>query len=421
MPSLPPPNGGYDRIFYAHIFDDNAIDTNYQVYAVQLAETDRCIIYADYYHLSTETKKAAEDSAKEFEDVIYPRITEVFGVPSDIDGNGKIIILFLDILDGMQAGSDSFLAGYFDPNDMNLQNYSNKMELLYIDIAEGKPGSDSFNATIAHEFQHLLRYSAYLQGNHLYPESWLNEGLSMAAEHIYLGEPLYDWVAYFNRSSKIAQGNNFFVWESDLADYSTVYLFFQWLRIQAAKTDDAFSIYKKICDSPYGDYRALVTAVQELIDPSLDTWEKILRTWLAANCMDAPKDASDGLSLYGYKGEFKDTKISIQPYKNGGKTVLLLPGEGVYSAIPKTGSYTIPGVSGDHVGYAGLSKATQPLFSTADKKYSGEYLLTYNNNSTISKFSETGSITGVSAQVSEPRAVSELSTPLRIDGLLPIR
>jgi hypothetical protein len=255
-----------------------------------------------------------------------------------------------------------------------------------------------------------------------YPETWLNEGLSTAAEHVYLETYEYEWVDYFNKSSEVSKGNNFFVWDSDLADYSTAYLFFQWLRIQAAKNDKDFTLYKKICDSPYGDYRAVVNAVKELINPSLDSWDKIIRAWLTANYMNTPKSASGGLDLYGYKDEFELVKVKIQPYRSNGKQALLRPGEGVYSAISGN-TYTVTGTSGVHIGYAGLNKLTQPLFNTTDKKYSGKYLLTYNgHNDSIYPIRETGYTTGVRILNTEPRSVTnELSAPLRVDGLLPIR
>jgi hypothetical protein len=405
----------------------------YVLNAVPVAENERCIIYRDKAWTKNLDAKKILKTAEEYGEKIYPAITDVFGECTDIDENGKLIILLLDILDGAAAGSGSFVAGYFDPTDIYPKKtypQSNEAEILYLDIKEGKLGTDEFNATIAHEFQHLLRYSAYMQTG-VHTETWLDEGLSTAAEYVYLGKHLNDTYSYYNLDldGSIADGNTFFYWEgSDLADYATAYLFFQWLRIQAATGDDpqGYNVYRTIYNSPSPGAQAVVDAAVTLIDTNLDSWANLLRAWLTANYMNTPsKDAANG--LYGYDGAFPD--LVIHPYSKNGTTTSLLPGEGVYSII-QDNSFLLSGSSGSHIGYGDMGKGKAPLFNPASKKYSGEYLLTYNgnNNSTVSKPvfqrpTETGRITGVKPPAVSPRSVSDIRTPRRIDGtsLLPQR
>ncbi|GHU60872.1 hypothetical protein FACS189445_1560 [Spirochaetia bacterium] len=414
------------RDFYVYNFD---IRSYYTLNAVQLIENEGCVIYGDLAWQKRITKAEEQkirEAAEEYETTIYPKISGVFGECTDIDGNGKLIILLLDIIDGISPGSGSYMAGYFDSSDMGPGPYSNRGELLYMDIAEGVLGSEDFHAAIAHEFQHLLRYSAYMRTG-AYTETWLDEGLSGAAEYVYLGKHLDDSVRYYNLDpeNKIARGNTFFYWQgSDPADYATAYLFFQWLRIQAAGPDDpqGFRLYREICASP--NSQGVVNAAVKLIRPDLDSWDKLIRTWLTANYMNSPrKNAADGLGLYGYNNEFT---LMIHPYPKTGAAALL-PGEGVYSVLPENGSFSLSGASGSHIGYGDIRKGQPPLFNPVSKNYSGEYLLTYNgndNNSTGTGFlKESGQITGVTPVLrpSPPRAVSGPSSPMRIDGtsLLP--
>jgi hypothetical protein len=423
---------GVTRTFYAANF---RTEKYYTINAVLAAENERCIIYRDKAWKQKLDEKIILNTAEEYCEKIYPALTGVFGECADIDGNGKLIILLLDIIDGVAISSGSYIAGYFDAYNMGTGAYSNKGEILYMDIKEGMPGSDDFNVTIAHEFQHLLRYSAYMQTG-VPTETWLDEGLSTAAEYVYLGKHLPNTYMYYNLDLKgsIADGNTFFYWEgSDLADYATAYLLFQWLRIQAAAGDDphGYNIYRTICNVPYSGAQAVVDAAVTLINADLNSWDKLLRAWLTANYMNTPKDADNGLDLYGYKGAFRD--LVIHPYSKSGTTKSLLPGEGVYSAI-KDNSFSLSGSSGSHIGYGGIGKGQEPIYNPASKKYSGEYLLTYNgnNDSAVSKPvfqrpSETGQVTGEIPPAGTPAASSrsapDTSAPRRIDGtsLLPPR
>jgi hypothetical protein len=414
----------YDRMLYAWNYKTKK---DYPVYAVRLAENDRCVVYGDRAWTKTigdAEKLQAQKLADEFTANIYPKITAVFGECADIDGNEKTIILLLDIIDGLAPDSGSYVAGYFDPHNMGAGATSNQAELLYMDIAEGKLGSDSFNATAAHEFQHLLRYSAAkIFKTSAYPADWLNEGLSTAAEYVYLGKHLDEFVQNYNKDwdQSIAGGNNFFYWEgNDIADYATAYLFFQWLRIQA----QGYDIYKEICATleSGADAQAVAGAAAKLISEDLDSWDKLIRAWLTANYMNAPEDAGNGLSLYGYHGEFP--ALTIHPYWDGGTTKTLRPGEGVYSFI-KDHYFTPTGSIRANIGYGDLRTEQPPVFNPEPKIYTGEYLLTYNGNSTYALFTpkETGQITGLkpppSAKSVTPRAASR--APSRIDGtsLLP--
>ena len=59
--------------------------------------------------------------------------TEYFGTPPDVDGDGILDILLLDIEDGFEE-TGGVVAGFFDPVDLIEHEFSNKRDIIYIDI-----------------------------------------------------------------------------------------------------------------------------------------------------------------------------------------------------------------------------------------------------------------------------------------------
>jgi hypothetical protein len=425
MPLNAPSAGSYagmERVDFEVVEVDGSKTSYYTVKAILLAENDSCYVYAD--HTANLPVSMGERIAREYGERIAPGITGVFGNYYPLK---KITILLLDIKDGYKLGG-TYVAGYFSAKDIfpkSFMSSSNEMPMLYIDINPGKPGSNQFYSTIAHELQHLINFSSRYQRKNpglddikdqsaldaliesIHQDEWVDEGLSSAAEYIYnraagmnsagkwhVREKIDHYnnaeTYYSSKQSNIAAGNNFFTWgENDnfiYDDYVTVYLFFQWLRIHAGDDADGDSIYRSIIESEYGDYRAVTSAVRkhiprlfekDAIDDHALEWERLLETWLAANYVNAPKkDAADG--LFGYNAEFT---LIPAPYPSG-KTVSLRPGEGVYSNLGNETFYYPPALtSSTHIRYAGLSKTENPLMRiTQGGSGTGEMLITFNAN-----------------------------------------
>jgi len=249
---------------------------------------------------------------------MYDLIESKFAEPSDVDGDGRVALLILDIKDGATATS-GYIAGYFDPYNSLASPDSNLTDMLYMDWNPGNQYLDGFISTMIHELQHLANFNnSYLQEGMHYQDKWVNEGLSSAAEYLYAGEHLADRIDYYNNQADynggmdtIAYGEGFVSWGSHypvsdiLAAYSTVYLFMQWLRIH----DPAGSgVYKEIIDSNYYDHLAVVDAVSDWV-PAPD-WTTLIRSWYLANWLD------DSSSLYGYKGELSGS-LSLSPRNIG--------------------------------------------------------------------------------------------------------
>lgn len=383
------------RNFWASDITDNSL---YRLEARLLAQNARCEVWVE--NGCGVDAATAQDVANEYSNFVYPAIMNAFGWHdnnydvmryADLlgDENGKLIILLLDIRDGYTEGN-GYVAGYFDPiNFFNVSTSlsqgkrSNECDMIYLDTNPSEVGSREFYETLAHEMQHMMNFVTsflFITNNKRqgYMDTWIDEGLSSAAEWVYSGEQNKNRIGWFNtdETGLISRGDNFFLWDNNedvpnavLNDYSTVYLFFQWLRIQ-----NDISIYGKILISKYSDHQAVVAA------SVYNSWDSLLQTWLAANYIRSPTDKFG----YGSYSTFNNIKRHYAP-ANSANIITLKPGEGVYSPNVTTPSPT----GGSNINYAFIYNnkvsETYVLNST---------LLTYNSSTNIKGSGENGYITG---------------------------
>lgn len=216
---------GDKREFWARDADsesDNFNELSYKTSATLVAISDHALIYAESPTKFSGTDNLGNLLAIVFED-IYDREVPFFGIPSDIDNNDKIIILLINI------GGNTGIAGYYLPlnlvpissNPNNAGYYSNYADMIYINDRADK----FFNATIAHEFQHLIQF-----GEDFLEDIWLNEALSTYSE-LYTGytntiDPLINNEAGFGKDTSLTSLN---YWKGTLRDYGSGYLFLLYL------------------------------------------------------------------------------------------------------------------------------------------------------------------------------------------------
>ncbi|MDR3147940.1 MAG: hypothetical protein LBU00_06155 [Treponema sp.] len=390
LPTGSQANGNYSVVnFESKIFNVQRADTEqwYEISALKLAEGAYCVVYVSDTELESVSPGLARYIAAEYDTNIYGAISGIFGdymaAGFDVDADGKTTLLLLDILDGY-SGSGGYVAGYFDSTHMyNASTYvkSNQADMLFIDVKPQSPRGINFYVTLAHELQHLINFALHKGKSQ---EIWLNEGLSSAAEYHYGG---HQWsrINYFNADpmGTIAQGNNFFVWDGHwenggaedlLANYATVYLFFQWLRIQGGGP----SIYTEIAGSDFRDYQALTHAAKDRFSgitatDDAEMWDRLLSSWMIANYRNDPSP-----SLYGYKEEWQTVKLKRHTIVSPLSSVSLFPGEGVFSG--SKGAASIPdGSSGLHINYLAMGTGTVlPIGSSLPP--GNDVLLSYNAN-----------------------------------------
>lgn len=143
-----------------------------------------------------------------FDTLVYPLDVGNFGAPSDIDGNGRVALIFTRIVNELTAAnSSSFVGGFFNPRDLFPRTdpdpqsacaSSNEGEMFYL-LAPDPTGAVNGNvrrtgfvdsittSVVAHEFQHLINGSRRFYINTAamdFEATWLNEGLSHIAEEL---------------------------------------------------------------------------------------------------------------------------------------------------------------------------------------------------------------------------------------------
>ena len=392
--------------FFARDYENR----DYSIKAAKLVEGDYCVIWRETGRRVD--MSIAESIAREFDRIIFPKITAIFGESANytLSSDNKLTILLLDIKDDYKKGTnDSYVAGYFLASDLpgvGSGKDSNNRIMIHMDIDPGTPGTHTgdpnfkaFCSTIAHEFTHFLSFTIGRESGRADLDVWIDEGLASAAEYIYAGHHITTKVNYFSdvhryylqrgqfyEDSRIVQGENFYVWPytSDYLwdKYVTVYLFFQWLGIQGGRN----AIYRDIITSPNANYRAVTGAAAKNIGAQFAEWNTLLETWLLANRINAKT------GIYGYKGELELTVAGISE-----STMSLNPGEGVYSVFYGS-RFSVPSNSGS-IRYQGVTEEGT-LFSQLASSYlsswlEGSWLLTYNGNYNAYGMRETGTLTGL--------------------------
>jgi len=401
----------------------------YQLNAEKLAENSRCVVWAEKGR--GVTVATANNVANAYYNTIYPKMMNTFGYAiDDVDlgevdimeiahwlatGNtsdARLTILLLDIKDGYKPGvNDSYVGGYFHSLQLFEDSHSNELDMIYLDIYPSVPGSLDSNGTLAHEMQHLMNFvSSFLcrfdddEEEINFMDIWIDEGLSSAAEWLCTGQSKERLDHYNNDpSGLIAKGNSFYVWGNHeenpyaiLDDYATVYLFFQYLRLQSGKPND---IYFDIITSDFSDYRAVITAENINIRHN-DNWSLLLRDWYAANYMNEIS------GLYGYKNDTKLKNVKAKVFPTTDTSVNLYPGEGVYSKTMTTD--TLP-PSTNNIKYAGLV-----AYTPVDSGYVKGTWLTYNVNTNKEGPFETGKTTGNAPSASI--SMSSVRSSVQIDS-----
>ena len=213
LPAAPALAIGTERTFFAPDFRSMQ---QYTVSAVLRGIGSFCYIFVEEAEWNTRvTTGTVQAIIRAFETAtpanpqqgIYPTLTKFFGAPPDIDGNGKVILLLLNIQDA--RGANRYTAGFFNPADQHqglLRNpgfrgfpiRSNEADMLYIDTQPLNPNSERAHNVIAHEFQHLLNW-------HHDPReaTWVDEGCAEYASFL-CGYSLQEHVAAFEKMPSVS-------------------------------------------------------------------------------------------------------------------------------------------------------------------------------------------------------------------------
>ncbi|HEX9108401.1 MAG TPA: hypothetical protein VF832_14255, partial [Longimicrobiales bacterium] len=198
--SAPPPPVGSFRSFHV-IANLDTVNTRFQPVTARLEYVGtNILVYVDTAAPASFTAADYANFAATFDQVLYPLDVNTFGPPSDIDQNGRLIMLLTPVVNGLtpsaECDTQGYVAGFFSGGDLvSADSSSNQGEIFYA-LAPDPTGKfscahplnvleDELGATFLHELQHLINFSQHvLVRNSDEEEGWLDEGLSLIAEEL---------------------------------------------------------------------------------------------------------------------------------------------------------------------------------------------------------------------------------------------
>ena len=142
-----------------------------------------------------------------FDQTLYPIDVNEFGQPSDIDQNGRLIMLMTPVVNSLVTSADceqdGFVGGFFTGFDLASNSPDSNQGEVFYTVAPDPAGVSSCAHTVAdieltvpatflHEVQHLINFSQHVIVHNASEaeEGWLDEGLSIVAEE--LGSRYYE-------------------------------------------------------------------------------------------------------------------------------------------------------------------------------------------------------------------------------------
>lgn len=334
-----------------------------------------CLVVGEYCNILVEfdsngepviSVEDAQKMATEFDDNIQPFMVENFGdyftyLGTDSSGryvrfsqNDRMDILVYDIQDGYNGTTNpSYVGGYTTAADFIAPLWGgngNERGILHIDTypSLGKNGSfdvEKSYSTIVHEFQHQISNSDslfdWVTGATVDPinDSWWNEAFSLAAEHLYLGEPLDYRINKYNQAtnttplrSGLVLGYLDYAENNDnvASNYSSVYLFGQYLRCQTKHlAGGGDRIYRTILEQHGTDYTTILAGLSSIgYEYTPETFEELYRNFRMATILKNPTGP------YGFAGESAFSGLLDNAY-TGTANLKLKPGAAAVLVRPE--------------------------------------------------------------------------------------
>lgn len=245
------------------------------------------------------SESALFQSARTFEDKIYPAVTAEFGT---IPQRGSHALSPVTILNLRLQGAD----GYFSSADLfpsSVIPTSNERAMFYMAAGGGEVGSDTYNSTLAHELQHMIHWQA--DSNE---ESWVSEGFSELSE-LLCGYSKVNRIATFAEHSDIALDQ----WSADGAatsqHYSAAFLFSAYYA-QRFGSDGVRRLVSNELNGISG-YDSVLTALGTGL-----TFEELFADWVVANYVEGLGAAEPPWTYDGLNVSVKpQTRIAEYPAK----------------------------------------------------------------------------------------------------------
>jgi hypothetical protein len=119
----------------------------------------------------------------QFSETDFSATVDLFGTPSDVDGDGKVSFLFTHLVDDAEG-----IAGFYSASSVLAVEVGGNGNMSDIMFLSPTLEVGFYRPTLVHEFQHLINFNQHVlvRGGDA-EESWLNEGLSHLSEDLVAG------------------------------------------------------------------------------------------------------------------------------------------------------------------------------------------------------------------------------------------
>jgi hypothetical protein len=175
-----------------------------RITATLLYEGDHTLLYLDNRALHTLTAAQIQQIGDRYDDMSYPTDVAAFGEPSDIDQNGRVIIILSPTVNALTTppimAQGARIVGFFFgvdllPNPVN-NPHANGGEVFYAVVPNETNEFTGARVTqaevvnllgsvFAHEFVHMISFNVHVLNGTGGPEAlWLDEGLAHMAESL---------------------------------------------------------------------------------------------------------------------------------------------------------------------------------------------------------------------------------------------
>lgn len=320
--------------------------------------TDNVIVYVDIEVESTNPTDLLDSDVEmlceEF-DRAYVLEVQLFGEPSDVNGDGKVAALMTPQVNRFGGSGGGVVTGFFLSDDLFSKSdvgngNSNEMEIFYTLVPDSRGTYSSviskstainnyLTAVFPHELQHVISYNQHaIAGGGVNESSWLNEGMSHLTE---------DLVGYnhenYARAKNYLDDTTYYrlvtTASPDLGERGASYLFLRFLYEQSPNPEQFI----------WNLYHAGKVGIDNLENAfagtaaSFDQFEEFFLRWMAALAMtnqgisvderyvydertrNADTGAYEGVCLVCNTGNSRNTVLSgpsIQTYNNSANLTL---------------------------------------------------------------------------------------------------
>lgn len=316
----------------------NSLSSDF-IKATIVKETENLIVYVEKGE--TYNSSSLDLACEEFEKY-YNKEKSIYGNHTDVDKNGKIIILFLD-LNPKYGSSSSILNGYFNPADL-IDGQGNNADMLYMDLSGLNNNPDYMAGTILHELQHLINYNVNVLENGSEMDVWLNEALSESTSVLFNNTTINSRNKEFNNINYYC----FYTWDLPInvfANYPSASVFMNWLYI---KSDYDENIFKNIAafksTSSYNRVLSTVSAISSAWDSLLIQWIEDINNGVVSGAKINKIKSTINTSIPLYPGALLvfnssnigsvDTGNTLLKTKQNGNSLILLNSDTYAGSYP---------------------------------------------------------------------------------------